>query len=221
MAQNVLSGRNEFSFYFTKLPLQASAVFFGGVDDRFFQNEIRMFPVVQEHYWALYLEDFRIGNESFAVIPKEAYRNPGKRVERLIADTGTTYFTAPPGLADRSLDRLPGRNCNEIKDYPVLTYKLVDQSGAPFELKVEPSVYMVSSSGSWCEPAFMEIPVPEAYGPAFLLGEVFMREWHTTFDRGDGSPGSAFVGFARARHDPEAVNALLQGRTKAGTVAGL
>jgi pepsin A len=221
MAQNVLNGRNEFSFYFTKLPIQASAVFFGGVDDRFYTGEIKMFPVVQEHYWSLYLEDFLIGNTSYAVIPKEAYRNAGKRVDRLIADTGTTYFTAPPGLADLILRKLPGTNCNTISDYPDITYKLVDQNGAPFDLKVEPSVYMVSSGGSWCEPAFMEIPVPDAYGPAFLLGEVFMRAWHTTFDRGDGSSGSAFVGFARARHDAEAISALLKGRVKAGTVAGL
>ena len=221
MTQDVLHGRNEFSFYFTKLPIQASAVFFGGVDDRFYEGDIHMFPVVQEHYWSLYLEDFLIGNDSYAVVPQTAFRNAGKRVDKSIADTGTTYLTAPPGLADKILERLPGKPCSEIADYPNLTYKLVDQAGAPFDLVLEPNVYMVSSTGSWCEPAFMEIPVPDKYGPAFLLGEVFMREWHTTFDRGDGSPGSAFVGFARARHDSQAINELLRGRTKAGTVAGL
>ena len=36
MDQDVLQGRNEFSFFFTKLPDQASAIFFGGVDNRFY-----------------------------------------------------------------------------------------------------------------------------------------------------------------------------------------
>ena len=29
----------------------------------------------------------------------------------------------------------------------------------------------------WCDLSFMEIPVPDEFGPAFIFGEVFMREW--------------------------------------------
>jgi len=221
MRQDVLKGRNEFSFYFTKLPTQASAVFFGGVDDRFYEGPIHMFPVTQTHYWSLTLKDFLIGNDSYATVPEESYYNAGVKVSKLIADTGTTYFTAPPGIADKILNVLKSTECSQIDNYPNLTYKLVDQFGADFDLVVPPSVYMVGTGSTFCEPAFMEIPVPSAYGPAFLLGEVFMRHWHTTFDRGDGSPGSAFIGFAPAKHDKEAINALLMGRTASGSIAGI
>jgi len=224
MEQNVLNGRNEFSFFFTKLPEQASAIFFGGVDKRFFQGPIRMFPVIQEHYWALELVDFLIGNESYAVDTGPKYGNwfslevdkksEGRRVEKLIIDTGTTYFTAPPAICDKILRTVPGGNCDKTKDYPNLTYKLVDEDGVSFDLVVPPSVYMVTDDGVYCEPAFMAIDVPGKYGPAFLLGEVFMRHWHTTFDRGDGSEGSAFIGFAPAKHDPEAMSELEQTRLK-------
>jgi len=224
MQQNVLNGRNEFSFFFTKLPDQASAIFFGGVDTRFFDGKIKMFPVVQPHYWAIQLVDFLIGNTSYAVddsIPTNIFENiyskqsglgaaaaAPKRIDKLIIDTGTTYFTAPTGLMSKILRILPGTRCEETKSYPNITYKLVDEEGAPFDLVVPPSVYMVTDDGDWCEPAFMAIDVPSQYGPALLLGEVFMRHWHTTFDRGDGSDGSAFVGFAVAKHDTEAMKEL-------------
>jgi pepsin A len=220
MQQNVLSGRNEFSFFFTKLPDQASAIFFGGVDQRFFDGKIRMFPVVQPHYWAIELVDFLIGNKSYAIdetpkyfdfssySPQNNKDNNKQRITKLIIDTGTTYFTAPTGLTSQILQLVPGTRCADTSKYPDITYKLVDEDGLPFDLVVPPSVYMVTDDGEWCEPAFMAIDVPSEYGPALLLGEVFMRHWHTTFDRGDGSEGSAFVGFALAKHDPEAMKEL-------------
>jgi pepsin A len=221
MAQNVLSGHNEFSFYFTKLPMQASAVFFGGVDDRFYEDKIRLFPVIQEHYWTIELLDFMIGNQTYAEIPKESYHHAGAKITKLIVDTGTTYFTAPPGLAEVILEKIPGTECQEISKYPDITYVLKDQYGEKFNLVISPKVYMVGTGTGYCEPAFMAIPVPDEFGPAFLLGEVFMREFHTTFDRGDGSPGSAYVGFAKAKHDTEAISELLKGRTASGSIAGI
>ena len=227
MTQNVLSGRNEFSFFFTKLPEQASAIFFGGVDKRFFQGPIRMFPVVQPHYWSIELVDFLIGDQSFATQPandmfsfyqapygQQESKETTTRVTKLIIDTGTTYFTAPPSICEKILRKIPAGSCRKTNEYPSITYRLVDEDGAPFDLVVPPSVYMVTDDGDYCEPAFMAIDVPSEFGPAFLLGEVFMRHWHTTFDRGDGSDGSAFVGFAVANHDIDAVNELEQARKK-------
>jgi pepsin A len=219
MQQNVLQGRNEFSFFFTKLPNKASAIFFGGVDNRFYEGKIRMFPVVQPHYWAIQLADFLIGNTSYAMDDtvsffenfydhKDSSKPTPKKIDKLIVDTGTTYFTAPSGLTSKILRLLPGARCDDIKSYPNITYKLIDEEGSPYDLVVPPSVYMVTDDGDWCEPAFMAIDVPSQYGPALLLGEVFMRHWHTTFDRGDGSDGSAFVGFALAKHDADAMNEL-------------
>ena len=226
MDQDVLNGRNEFSFFFTKLPEQASAIFFGGVDKRFFDGPIRMFPVIQEHYWAIKLVDFLIGSESFAEEPRHNYfslyesQKPAltpdisTRVDKLIVDTGTTYFTAPPAICEKILAKVPGTSCERTKSYPNLTYRLEDENGERFDLVIPPHVYMVTDDGQYCEPAFMAIDVPAEFGPAFLLGEVFMRTWHTTFDRGDGSPGSAFVGFAPAKHDPDGISELEQTRLK-------
>lgn len=227
MQQNVLGGRNEFSFFFTKLPDQASAIFFGGVDDRFYEHPIKMFPVVQPHYWSIELLDFLIGNTSYATTAADPtpsfssfFSRPhdGKparaRIDKLIIDTGTTYFTAPSSVNRSILQLMPGGPCASTKDYPDITYVLRDEEGEPFNLVIPAHVYMVTDDGEYCEPAFMAIDVPSEFGPAFLLGEVFMRHWHTTFDRGDGSPGAAFVGFAKAKHDPQAMMELEQTRAK-------
>ena len=67
------------------------------------------------------------------------------------------------------------------------------------DITVPPSVYMVSSYGdNWCDLSFMEIPVPDKYGPAFIFGEVFMRHWYTVFNRAHGDAGQATVGFAES-----------------------
>lgn len=173
-----------------------------------------MFPVVQPHYWSVDLVDFLIGDESYATESRPWTEQGNKRVDKLILDTGTTYFTAPPSICDKILEKIPGANCERTRTYPNLTYKLIDEDGVPYDLVVPPSVYMVTDDGVYCEPAFMAIDVPGRYGPAFLLGEVFMRHWHTTFDRGDGSEGSAFVGFAPAKHDPQAMSELEKTRLK-------
>lgn len=202
MNQNVLHGRNEFSFYMTKLPSQNSAIFFGGVDERYFEGDIVYFPVTKEHYWSVDIIDFRIGNTShvnFLEFKSSSAANP--RVSKLILDSGTTYFTAPPSLFQKVLDRLPSALCANVQHYPDLHYVLKDVDGNVHDIAVPPSVYMVSSVGDdWCETAFMEIPVPDEYGPAFIFGEVFMRDWYTVFNR--GAPGETpTIGFAKARHD--------------------
>jgi pepsin A len=197
MSQDVLSGHNEISFFMGKDPKLPSAVFFGGVDDRFFDGDIVYFPVTQEHYWSVDVIDFKIGDLSHVEFIE--FKNEGPRVSKLILDSGTTYFTAPPGLFQKIMDRLPSGNCDQTKNYPDLHYIMKDVDGVVHDITVPPSVYMVSSYGdNWCDLSFMEIPVPDKYGPAFIFGEVFMRHWYTVFNRAQGEQGQSTVGFAEA-----------------------
>jgi pepsin A len=208
MKQNVLQGHNEISFFMAKHPKEQSAVFFGGVDDRFFDGDIVYFPVTQEHYWSVDVLDFKVGDKSHTEFIQ--FKNAGPRVSKLILDSGTTYFTAPPGLFQQIMDRLPSTNCAATSTYPDLHYILKDVDGIVHDVTVPPSVYMVSTYGDgWCDLSFMEIPVPDRYGPAFIFGEVFMRHWYTVFNRAHGEEGTATVGFAKARHpDEDAVKSI-------------
>mmetsp|Transcript_45704 Transcript_45704/g.99208 ORF Transcript_45704/g.99208 Transcript_45704/m.99208 type:complete len:463 (-) Transcript_45704:132-1520(-) len=217
MKQKILKS-NEFAFYFTEDPSDPSAMFFGGVDKRFYQGEIKMLPVVQEHYWTLNLLELRLGNT-----PVNIDKN-GNKIHKVIVDSGSTLFTAPTGTYDVLANQFDSVECSDLDQhperYPDLTYVLEDSNGEPYELVVSAKEYMFDSyDGAECDLAFMELNVPDKFGPAFMLGEVFMSNFFTVFSRGDGSPGSASVGFAKARHDKEALEALRQGRVP-GTVTG-
>lgn len=52
-----------------------NAVFWGGVDESFYNKPIKMFPVTQQHYWALDLFEFRIGNQAFDILTGEEIKS--------------------------------------------------------------------------------------------------------------------------------------------------
>merc|ERR1712224_138391 len=62
--QQKLLKKNEFAFYFNQHDPERNAMFWGGVDSAFYEPPIRMVPVSQAHYWALYLHDILLGTES-------------------------------------------------------------------------------------------------------------------------------------------------------------
>eukprot|EP00391_Amoebophrya_sp_Ameob2_P012918 CAMPEP_0178998188 /NCGR_PEP_ID=MMETSP0795-20121207/9385_1 /TAXON_ID=88552 /ORGANISM="Amoebophrya sp., Strain Ameob2" /LENGTH=909 /DNA_ID=CAMNT_0020690861 /DNA_START=151 /DNA_END=2880 /DNA_ORIENTATION=+ len=120
---------------------------------------------------------------------------------KLVVDTGTTYFTAGKHLYATLRDRLPPVPCSEISStkYPPLVYVLENsETGQYEELLIPQEIYMVTDESDNCDLAFMEIDLPEGYGPGMLLGEVFMRHYFTVFTREDGAKKPT-VGFAHAK----------------------
>jgi len=218
--------RNEFAFYFNADDKAGNGIFWGGVDPDFYEGDIQMFPVSTPYYWAVNLEKFMIGETEIHVgnavdafqrrslqVLKNSKLNPFRQVmqnikdddvkkPQLIVDSGTTYFTAESGAYERIMALIPATSCSRVSDksHPPLRYFLKDSSGKMHEYKIPADEYMVSDGdGTHCEPAFMKIDVPKKYGPGMLLGEVFMRNYFTVFQRGDGNPRDAQVGFARAK----------------------
>jgi len=192
--QKLLS-TNEFAFYLNADASQPSALLWGGVDEELYEPPIRMFPVIQAHYWALELVDLRHGNQSLLSKTSSA-----QRAKRLIVDSGTTYFTAPSGLFEAIMSRIPEAPCDSVERYTPLVYVLRSAGGALFELSVTQRTYMIGNGlGLICRPAFMRLDVNKKYGPALILGEVFMRHFFTVFSRGSGKLEEAKVGIARAR----------------------
>merc|ERR1719272_2522770 len=139
-------------------------------------------------------------------VPEAVEKKP-----QLIVDSGTTYFTAESGVYERIMKMIPPASCKKVTDqtHPPLRYMLKDAAGKVQEFKIAADEYMVSDEkGHRCEPAFMKIDIPKKYGPGMILGEVFMRNFFTVFQRGDGSPKSAQVGFARSKKSTETNDAL-------------
>eukprot|EP00929_Paragymnodinium_shiwhaense_P055483 TRINITY_DN27793_c0_g1_i1.p1 TRINITY_DN27793_c0_g1~~TRINITY_DN27793_c0_g1_i1.p1 ORF type:complete len:603 (+),score=155.94 TRINITY_DN27793_c0_g1_i1:195-2003(+) len=182
-----------------KYRLGMDAILWGGVDPQLYEGELAWFPVTQAHYWAIDLHGFFVGNHSLPVGGHgdawgglleggQGQQAPAK----LILDSGTTYYTADDDMYSDIMDKI---GCDSSEHSPTLTYQLKDVHGQLYNLVIKQEDYMVSK----CEPGFLKIAVPQGYGPAMLLGELFMRKYFTVFDRGDGSDGSARIGLARAK----------------------
>jgi len=190
-----LLSNNEFSFYLNTDTKRPSALMWGGVDKDLFEGPIVMFPVVQPHYWSLELVDFKIGGKSLKDNIPEA-----EKPRYVLVDSGTTYFTAPTSMHTHIMDTFPAAPCSQVSSYPPLEYVLKSIYNQTFSLQVSQETYMVTDQEDNCRPAFMQLDIKkQTYGPAMILGEVFMRHFFTVFSRGDGSVEQAKVGFARAK----------------------
>jgi hypothetical protein len=189
-------GSNEFAFYLNTDASKPSALLWGGVDKDLFEGPIVMFPVAQAHYWSLELVEFRVGDE---VIGGTRHRD--SNLKKVIVDSGTTYFTAPRAIYSDVLSRMKEAPCKDVEGYKPMVYVLRGVDGDTFELVVTQETYMVgvANDEESCRPAFMPLDVNTKYGPALILGEVFMRHFFTVFSRGAGGDNDARIGFAQAK----------------------
>merc|ERR1719502_1375397 len=80
--QQKLLKHNEFAFFMNVDSDKPSALLWGGIDKSLYHGKIRMFPVVQAHYWSLELVDVKVGDTSVKDIGMR-----GDPVKRLIVDT--------------------------------------------------------------------------------------------------------------------------------------
>lgn len=229
---------NEFAVYFSKDNPSANAIFWGGVDRRFFKGEIEWFPVTDPYYWALDLHAFKIGEECllgpgcqstgssmFVQTDQQSQATTSttegwftNRGPFAIVDTGTTYFTAESSLFYEIMHRLPPGECKSITEqtHKNITYTLKNAAGQESHFVLTQEMYMTrrgDGDDAHCSPAFMRIDVPAKHGPAMLFGEIFLRYFYAVFDRGDGSDAAGRVGFAPAVHSQN-VNTDLKELTK-------
>jgi len=195
MKQRLLT-RNCFSFYYSKLPRQESALVMGVPNPELYVGTIRYLQVSRAFYWELELKDIIIGNEWQRVC-----RSPPCKA---VVDTGTSLLTGPTEEMTRVLEKIRiHSDCTRISQLPPITYVLTDRNGE-HHLTLEPEFYVVKSSSvldedlsqpRYCKPGFMALDVPAPRGPLWILGDVFMRKFYTVFDR-----DRDMIGFAVARH---------------------
>jgi len=186
---------NMFSFYYSQLPAQSSAIVLGHPNPKLFTGTMRYVSVAKPFYWELKMKDLAINGRRQNVCP----HGPCK----LVVDTGTSLLTGPREHISRLLHDLHvGSDCSDVSHLPTLTYIITDDKG-DHEFSLEPDFYVLRSQNRgrngrprYCKPGFMALDVPAPRGPLWILGDTFMRKWYTVFNRDDNS-----IGFAVARHD--------------------
>jgi len=192
--QQKLLSKNCFSFYYSKLPVDTSAVVFGQPNPDFFNGDMVYVQVAKKYYWELALKDIRVGDKLLNACPGAPCK--------IVVDTGTSLLTGPDTQINNLLSVINmDPDCRDFSSLPVLTYILTDANG-DHEFSLEPEFYVLRSEqndGSddprFCKPGFMALNVPEPRGPLYILGDLFMRKFYTVFNRDDNA-----IGFAAAKH---------------------
>jgi hypothetical protein len=190
MKQGLL-GVNMFAFYYSKLPEQTSALFFGGPDPKFYHGEITWMPVMRQFYWEIRLQDIAIGNNRLHLCDQGSEYATDAQGCKIVFDTGTSLIAGPSDAVMRIMDQLQvDQHCNDISVLPDLHMHF---GGKQFTL--HPSDYVLGGNsvemGESCKLGFMPLDVPRPRGPLWILGDVFMRKFYTVFDRAEERVGIA------------------------------
>ncbi|XP_038675277.1 gastricsin-like [Scyliorhinus canicula] len=177
-----------FSIYLSREPTSQNGgeMIFGGVDNSLYTGQITWAPVLQEWYWL-------IGMEGVLLNGQPAFCRQGCQA---MVDTGTSYLTVPSqemGQLFKSIGVYQNENgdnlvnCDTVGNLPSLTFIIEE-----VYLTIPGSAYIQQVSGQ-CLVAISSTYVrpPTRDGPLWILGDVFLREFYSIYDRGNNRMGFA------------------------------
>jgi len=181
---------NMFSFYYSLLPKQNSAIMLGEPLRSMYSGDLQWIHVSKPFYWEVNLIDIEYDGVSTGACVSP----PCKAV----IDTGTSLLTGPSAYTRKMLKQLGvDHSCGNQHSLKKITYILSDDNGE-YRFDIEPHFYVLASqtkrvdgSPKFCRAGFMALDVPKPRGPLFILGDVFMRKYYTVFDRDNQRIGLA------------------------------
>jgi len=199
MQQHLLT-HNMFSFYYSALPRQESAIVLGQPATDLYEGPLTFVDVSKQFYWELHMKDIKLNG-----VPQNMC---GPDYCKVVVDTGTSLLTGPSDKITALLDTIDiDDNCADFSTLPSLTYVLADSRGT-YEFELDPDFYVIKSRATtetggarFCKPGFMALDVPPDRGPLWILGDIFMRKYYTVFSRGTPEQPNAQIGFAKAKAD--------------------
>lgn len=186
---------NMFSFYYSLLPKQDSAIMLGEPLKSMYTGDMQWISVSKPFYWEVNLIDIEYDGESTGACP-----NPPCKA---VVDTGTSLLTGPSAYTTKMLRKLNvHRGCNDVDDLKKITYILSDDNGQ-YRFDIDAHYFVLKSQAKrtngkpkFCRAGFMALDVPKPRGPLFILGDVFMRKYYTVFDRDNQRIGLAHAKLA-------------------------
>jgi len=167
-----------YSFYLTKdLNANGSALILGGIDEKYAKSEFHYVNLINKTFFMADLDDFSVGNKSFY--------DQGMTI---LVDTGTSLIVGPNDYIEEVLKEFPSRvNCDDLLTYPNLHFVIGGR-----DYVIPPEVYIFNHFGG-CVLGIAGAIFPPELEKTIILGDVFIRQYYTHFDYGNGR-----VGFAEA-----------------------
>uniref|UniRef100_A0A8D2J8T2 pepsin A n=1 Tax=Varanus komodoensis TaxID=61221 RepID=A0A8D2J8T2_VARKO len=186
MMSEGLVSQDLFSVFLSSDEQGGSFVMFGGVDTSYYSGSLNWVPLSSESYWQITVDSITVNGQSVAC-------SGGCQA---IVDTGTSMLAGPPnGIAN--LQYYIGAsqasngeyviNCNAINSLPNVVFTI---NGIGFPLP--PSAYIIQGQ-SYCTTGFQGINIPTQSGELWILGDVFIRQYYSVFDRANNQVGLAPV----------------------------
>ncbi|CAK6439718.1 unnamed protein product [Pipistrellus nathusii] len=164
-----------------------SELIFGGYDHSHFSGSLNWVPVTKQGYWQIALDAIQVGG---AVM----FCSKGCQA---IVDTGTSLLTGPSdeikqlqkAIGAEPVDGEYAVECDNLNVMPDVTFII---NGVPYTL--QPTAYTLLDfvdGMNFCSSGFQGLDIQPPAGPLWILGDIFIRQFYSVFDRGDNRVGLA------------------------------
>ncbi|XP_025262546.1 lysosomal aspartic protease-like, partial [Camponotus floridanus] len=180
-----------FSFYLSRdSSAEKSELILGGSDPNHYEGNFTYVPVTQKGYWQFTMDSVSISGYQIT------------ENTQAIADTGTSLLVGPDNhiaLMNELIeaDENGFVNCDSVDEMPAISFVL---SGVPHYLFPHDYILRdVEYDQQICYSGFQSSgsdssESSEASGPAWILGDVFLRPFYSEYDMGNNR-----VGFAHSK----------------------
>ncbi|XP_036390082.1 pepsin A-like [Megalops cyprinoides] len=172
MMKQGLVSQDLFSVYLSREGSTGSMVTFGGIDQSLFTGSINWVPLTSETYWQIKIDYLKFNGEVVACAQGCS----------AFVDTGTSLLVGPyEGMTSVERAIYPLINCDNIASMPDL---IISINGV--EYPVPASAYLRN-----CHMGLQAINFPSSSGNLWILGDVFLREYYSIYDRANNMVGLA------------------------------
>ncbi|XP_076801080.1 cathepsin D-like [Clavelina lepadiformis] len=184
--------KNQFSFYLNRnqSSKEGGELYLGGVDNMKYTGNFEYHSVTVKGYWQISMAGAQAGSTGACKDGCQA-----------IVDSGTSLIAGPTeeieliNKAIGAIKFIEGEYlviCSEISSMPNVTFTLGTKQ---YTLTAEQYVIKETQAGETvCLSGFMGIDIPPPRGPLWILGDLFMGNYYTTFDFANNR-----VGFAKLK----------------------
>ncbi|KAB0377423.1 hypothetical protein FD755_011867 [Muntiacus reevesi] len=172
-----------FAFYLSKSKPEGSVVMFGGVDKSYYQGTLNWVPLIQARTWRVHMDRISMNRQTIAC---------SGGCEALL-DTGTSLILGPRSLVNNTL-RLIGAtprgskhyvSCSAVNTLPSIDFTI---NGINYPLPAQ--AYAIKDSRGNCYIGIREDSVSKST-EMWTLGDVFLRQYFSVYDRGNDRIGLA------------------------------